>query len=64
MRRMYGVMNMDMIGPSMTGRYLWSGCVKPLVLYCPRDPHASDLWRMMDQHFERIRTPAQVAMRE
>jgi len=27
-------------------------CVKPLDLYRPRDPQASDLWRLMDQHFE------------
>jgi len=27
-------------------------CVKPLALYRPRDPHASDLWRLMDEHFE------------
>jgi len=26
-------------------------CVEPLALYRPRDPHASDLWRLMDQHF-------------
>ena len=27
-------------------------CVKPLDLYRPRDPQASDLWRLMDEHFE------------
>ncbi len=27
-------------------------CVKPPALYRPRDPQASDLWRVMDQHFE------------
>ena len=27
-------------------------CVEPLALYRPRDPQASDLWRLMDQHFE------------
>ena len=27
-------------------------CVKPLALYRRRDPHASDLWRLMDEHFE------------
>lgn len=27
-------------------------CLKPLPLYRPRDPQASDLWRLMDQHFE------------
>ncbi|MFV2068274.1 MAG: hypothetical protein ACC645_14980, partial [Pirellulales bacterium] len=27
-------------------------CVKPLAMYRPRDPQASDLWRLMDQHFE------------
>jgi hypothetical protein len=27
-------------------------CVEPLPLYRPRDPHASDLWRLMDRHFE------------
>ncbi len=27
-------------------------CVNPLALYRPRDPHASDLWRLMDEHFE------------
>ncbi len=30
-------------------------CVEPLPLYRPRDPHASDLWRLMDQHFETFR---------
>jgi len=40
--------------------YLWfiavpvmtPSCVDPLPLYRPRDPRASDLWRLMDQHFE------------
>jgi len=27
-------------------------CVHPLPLYRPRDPQASDLWRLMDGHFE------------
>ncbi|MEA1952510.1 MAG: hypothetical protein U9N87_14110, partial [Planctomycetota bacterium] len=27
-------------------------CVKPPVLYRPRDPRASGLWRLMDTHFE------------
>jgi ribosomal protein S27E len=27
-------------------------CVEPLPLYRPRDPQASDLWRLLDQHFE------------
>ena len=27
-------------------------CVEPLPLYRPRDPQASDLWRLMDRHFE------------
>ena len=26
-------------------------CAKPPVLYRPRDPQASDLWRLIDQHF-------------
>ena len=26
-------------------------CVEPLALYRPRDPQASALWRLMDQHF-------------
>ena len=30
-------------------------CPKPLPLYRPRDPRASDLWRLMDQHFETFR---------
>ena len=30
-------------------------CVKPLDLYRPRDPQASDLWRLMDRHFETFR---------
>ena len=27
-------------------------CVEPLPLYRPRTPQASDLWRLLDQHFE------------
>jgi ribosomal protein S27E len=27
-------------------------CLQPLDLYRPRNPQASDLWRLMDQHFE------------
>ena len=27
-------------------------CVTPLPLYRPRDPQASDLWRLIDEHFE------------
>ena len=27
-------------------------CVEPLPLYRPRDPQASDLWRLLDQHFD------------
>jgi ribosomal protein S27E len=27
-------------------------CVEPLPLYRPRDPQASRLWRLLDQHFE------------
>lgn len=27
-------------------------CAKPPTLYRPRDPQASDLWRLMDQHFD------------
>ena len=29
-----------------------AACVQPLPLYRPRDPQASDLWRLLDQHFE------------
>jgi ribosomal protein S27E len=29
-----------------------SSCVEPLPLYRPRDPRASDLWRLMDRHFQ------------
>ena len=29
-----------------------SAAVEPLTLYRPRNPHASGLWRLMDQHFE------------
>ena len=27
-------------------------CVKPLPLYRPRDPRASDLWSLIDEHYE------------
>ena len=27
-------------------------CLKPLPLYRPRDPQASDLWRLLDEHFD------------
>lgn len=27
-------------------------CVESLTLYRPRDPQASHLWRLLDQHFE------------
>jgi hypothetical protein len=27
-------------------------CVEPLPRYRPRDPRVSDLWRLMDRHFE------------
>ena len=27
-------------------------CSDPLPLYQPRDPHASDLWQLLDQHFD------------
>ena len=30
-------------------------CLKPLPLYQPRDPQASDLWRLLDGHFETFR---------
>jgi transposase-like protein len=30
-------------------------CLKPLPLYQPRDPHASDLWRLLDGHLETFR---------
>ncbi len=26
-------------------------CIEPLALYRPRDPQASGLWRLMDEHF-------------
>jgi hypothetical protein len=29
-----------------------SPCIVPLDLYRPRDPQASDLWRLMDEHFD------------
>jgi hypothetical protein len=29
-----------------------AACLHPLPLYRPRDPQASDLWRLMDRHFE------------
>jgi ribosomal protein S27E len=28
-----------------------AACLSPLPLYRPRDPQASDLWRLVDQHF-------------
>jgi len=30
-------------------------CLKPLSLYRPRNPRASDLWRLMDEHFGSFR---------
>jgi len=30
-------------------------CPKPLSLYRPRDPRASDLWRLLDERFESFR---------
>ena len=32
----------------------WRRPVEPLPLYRPRDPQASDLWRLMDQHFDHL----------
>ena len=29
-----------------------AACCHPLPLYRPRDPQASDLWRLMDRHFD------------
>jgi hypothetical protein len=29
-----------------------TACVEPRPLYHPRDPQASDLWRLLDQHFD------------
>jgi hypothetical protein len=29
-----------------------AACVEPLPLCRPRDPQASDLWRLLDQHFQ------------
>ena len=29
-----------------------TACVEPLTLYRPRNPQASDLWRLLDQHFD------------
>ena len=29
-----------------------SPCLTPLPLYRPRDPQASGLWRLMDEHFD------------
>ena len=29
-----------------------AACVEPLPLYRPRDPQASDLWRLLERHFE------------
>ena len=28
-----------------------TACVEPLPLYRPRDPQASDLWRLLDEYF-------------
>ena len=43
-------------------RCAWMGCLVmalacrlPLPLYRPRDPQASDLWRLIDQHFDSFR---------
>jgi hypothetical protein len=30
-------------------------CAEPLPLYRPRNPRASDLWRLMEAHFETFR---------
>ena len=30
-------------------------CSDPLPLYQPRDPHVSDLWQLLDQHFDTFR---------
>jgi len=27
-------------------------CLKPVPLYRPHDPQASDLWRLIDEHFD------------
>jgi hypothetical protein len=32
-----------------------AACVEALPLYRPRDPQASDLWRLLNQHFENFR---------
>ncbi|MDP1563764.1 MAG: hypothetical protein Q8M16_20470 [Pirellulaceae bacterium] len=29
-----------------------TACVEPRPLYCARNPHASDLWRLLDEHFD------------
>jgi len=29
-----------------------TACVEARPLYCPRDPQASDLWRLLDDHFD------------
>ena len=29
-----------------------AACYHPLPLYRPRDPQASDLWRLMDRYFD------------
>ena len=29
-----------------------AACVEPLPLYRPRDPDASDLWRLLERRFE------------
>lgn len=31
---------------------LVTACVEPCPLYCRRNPHASDLWRLLDEHFD------------
>jgi len=36
-------------------RVMTLACPKPLSVYRPRDPRDSDLWRLMDQHFETFR---------
>jgi hypothetical protein len=32
-----------------------ASCSEPLHLYQPRDPQASDLWQLLDQHFDSFR---------
>jgi hypothetical protein len=29
-----------------------TACVEPRPLYRPRDPQASDLWRLLDEHWD------------